>query len=76
MNLDQDRIIAGLDQLRKRMGAPLIPFDSGVTWRPIDPIDDEGIDVPPGDIDINPDDGTTEYQGRRVAVYIRDQTGH
>lgn len=74
MNLDHDRIITGLDQLRRRMGAPLISFDSGVTWRSIDPIDDEGIDVPPDGIEFNPD-GTLGYQGRRAAVYIRDQFG-
>lgn len=56
-----------LNQLREAMGASLIP------WVPeIDELVTTGIDVSPDDITIAPN-GTLEYKGRTVTVYIRDQ---
>ena len=67
----------GLNQLRRQMGANLIPWDPERNWQPID-IDKilggTGIDIPPDEIDPF-GDGTLGYRGRRVAVYIRDQYG-
>jgi hypothetical protein len=65
----------GLNQLRQQMGTELIPWESGGNWDPID-IDGllvtTGIDIPPEEIEYAPD-GTLEYNGRKVVVYIRDQ---
>ena len=74
MNLNLERITEGLNQLRVRMGAPLISWDSGQQWHPIDPIDVDGIDISGDDVEFDTD-GTITYLGRRVAVYIRDQYG-
>ena len=64
-----------LNQLRQQMGAELISWNSGGDWDPID-IDGllvtTGIDIPPDEIEYAPD-GTLEYEGRKVVVYIRDQ---
>lgn len=66
----------GLNKLRQQMRAELISWSSGGNWDPID-IDDlldkEGIDILPDEIEY-PDDGTLEYKGRKVVVYIRDQS--
>ena len=67
----------GLNQLRQKMGANLIPWDPERNWQPIDideMLGDTGIDIPPEEIDPFVD-GTLGYRGRRVAVYIRDQYG-
>ena len=65
----------GLNELRQQMGAELISWNSGGNWDPID-IDGllitTGIDIPPDEIEYAPD-GTLEYKGRKVVVYIRDQ---
>ncbi len=62
-----------LNQLRQQMGAELISWNSGGNWDPIDiELDGEGIEIPPEEIIIAPD-GTLEYEGRKVVVYIRDQ---
>ena len=56
-----------LNRLRHQMGAKLI------SWKSIDQIlNTEGIQVEPEEIKIS-DDGTLEYEGRKVVVYIRDQ---
>ena len=64
-----------LNDLRQQMGAELISWNSGGDWEPID-IDGllvtTGIDIPPDEIEYAPD-GTLEYEGRKVVVYIRDQ---
>ena len=55
------------NRLRQQMGAKLI------SWKPIDQLlNTEGIQVEPEKIKIS-DDGTLEYEGRKVVVYIRDQ---
>ena len=65
----------GLNGLRQQMGAPLISWKSGGDWEPID-IDGmlvtTGIEISPDEIEYAPD-GTLEYEGRKVVVYIRDQ---
>ena len=65
----------GLNELRQQMGTELISWNSGGNWDPID-IDGllitTGIDIPPDEIEYAPD-GTLEYEGRKVVVYIRDQ---
>ena len=56
-----------LNRLLEAMGANLIP------WVPeIDQFVEAGIDVSPDDI-TTASNGTLEYKGRTVAVYIRDQ---
>ena len=66
----------GLNQLREQMGAELISWRAGGNWKPID-IDEQlvedGIDILPDEIEYAPD-GTLEYEGRKVVVYIRDQS--
>ena len=63
----------GLNQLREEMGAELTSWNSGGNWDPIDIVlDGEGKEIPPDEIIIAPD-GTLEYEGRKVVVYIRDQ---
>ena len=63
-----------LNELRQQMGAELIPWNSGENWDPIDiELDDEGIEIRPEEIEYGPD-GTLRYRGRKVVVYIRDQS--
>ena len=61
----------GLNQLRARMGAGLIQWNSGITWTRIDTI--EGEEIETFDDLVPLPDGTIVYKGERVAVYIRDQ---
>lgn len=59
------------NRLRKQMGAPLSQWQPATSWSPIRPIKKV---VPIGD--IKPvEDGTLEWEGERVAAYIRDQYG-
>ena len=63
-----------LNQLRQQMGAELIPWESGGRWDPIDiELDGEGIEIPLEEIEYD-SDGTLGYEGRKVVVYIRDQS--
>lgn len=63
----------GLNRLRQRMGAEFIVWNSERDWDPISIVlDTEGLDISPDDLEY-PDDGTLEYKGRKVVVYIRDQ---
>ena len=63
----------GLNQLRQQMGAELISWSSGGNWDPIDiELGGDGKEILPEEIEYAPD-GTLEYQGRKVVVYIRDQ---
>ena len=59
---------------RERMGAKLRPWSPTVEgWRDIDEeLQGHGIEIDLGNIEIQ-GDGTFVHQGRRVAVYIRDQ---
>ena len=67
MNLPDFSNDEALNQLRKEMGADLIP------WVPeIGKLVSTGIEVPPDEITTRPN-GTLEYKGRTVVVYIRDQ---
>ena len=65
----------GLNQLRQNMGSELISWNSGEEWKSIN-IDKilvtTGIEITPDEIEYA-DDGTLEYGGRKVVVYIRDQ---
>lgn len=55
------------------MGAEFIVWNSERDWDPISIVlDTEGLDISPDDLEY-PDDGTLEYKGRKVVVYIRDQ---
>ncbi len=63
----------GLNRLRQRMGAELKPWNSEKDWDPISIVlETKGLDISPDDLEY-PDDGTLEYKGRKVVVYIRDQ---
>ena len=75
MNLPDFSKHVGLNQLRQNMGAELISWNSGGDWKSIN-IDEilitTGMDIPSDKIEYA-DDGTLEYEGRKVVVYIRDQ---
>lgn len=75
MNLPDFSKHVGLNQLRQNMGAGLISWNSGEEWNSIN-IDKilvtTGIEIPPDEIEYAAD-GTLEYAGRKVVVYIRDQ---
>lgn len=75
MNLPNFREDVGLNQLRRKMEAELISWNSGEDWKSID-LDEvlrkTGIEIPPDEIEPA-DDGTLEHKGRTVVVYIRDQ---
>ena len=57
-----------LNRLRQQMGAELIPWTSGIDGMLVT----TGIEISPDEIVYAPD-GTLEYEGRKVVVYIRDQ---
>ena len=75
MNLPDFSQDEGFNRLRERMGAELIAWKSEGIWDPIN-IDEilvtTGVDTSLDDVGAA-DDGTLEYRGRRVVVYIRDQ---
>ena len=57
------------NDLRARMGAGFVPWNSGFSgWKPFE-IDD----IPLDRIKPNPTKGTLEFDGNTVVVYIRDQ---
>ena len=64
-----------LNALRQRMGAPLIVWNPREDWVPID-IDEilepTELVISAKDIEYAPD-GTLEYNGQKLIVYIRDQ---
>ncbi len=60
-----------LDDLLKRMGIPFKPFVGPETEKLII---GPGITVGPNEVEVVPD-GTLEYQGRKVVLYIRDVRG-
>ena len=76
MNLPDFSKHVELNQLQQNMGAELISWNSGEDWQPIN-IDKilvtTGIGIPPPDEIEYADDGTLEYGGRKLVVYIRDQ---
>ena len=61
-----------LDDLRKRMGVPFQPF-VGTEIEKL--MTGPGITVGSDDVEVA-FDGTLEYQGRKVVLYIRDVRGH
>ena len=67
-----------LNELRQLMGTELIPWKSGGNWAPIN-IDEilitTGLDISPDEIEYAPD-GTLEYKGQKVVVYIRDHISY
>ena len=64
-----------LNQLRLQMNAQLVNWSEGGIWNSID-IDEiletTGHDISPEELAVARD-GTLEYEGRKVVVYIRDQ---
>ena len=76
MNLPDFSKHVGLNQLRQNMEAGLISWNSGEEWNSIN-IDKilvtTGIEITPDKIEYATD-GTLEYGGRKVVVYIRDQS--
>ncbi len=60
-----------LDDLLKRMGVPFQPFVGTEKKLMTGP----GITVGSDDVEVALD-GTLEYQGRKVVLYIRDVKGH
>ena len=75
MNLPDFSKHVGLNQLRQNMGTELISWNSGEEWNSIN-IDKvlvtTGIEITPDKIEYA-DDGTLEYGGQKLVVYIRDQ---
>jgi hypothetical protein len=75
MNVNIDT--TGLENIRIAMGADLIRHGS-TEWASTIPSNiigilvTDGADVPINDVFVNPN-GTLEYLGRRILVYIRDQ---
>lgn len=66
---------APLDLVLEKMGVrELVRIEvNSSDWRPLEVrLQEEGVDVSPGDI-VVAKDGTFEYQNRKVIVYIRDQ---
>jgi len=63
-----------LTLVREKIGAKLSDFDGSFEFDSIDKIlETEGIEITSfEDLDF-PEDGTIEYQGRKILVYIRDQ---
>lgn len=65
----------GLNRLRHRMRAELVQWHSGTELRVLNAdemLQTTGLDISPEDLEY-PEDGTLEYKGRKVVVYIRDQ---
>ena len=56
-----------LNELLQLMGAELVPWQSGIDGILVT----TGIEIPQAEIKYAPD-GTLEYEGRKVVVYIRD----
>lgn len=66
----------GLNELREKMGAPLIRFVAPkgrptLTPEEVEELATRGIEVPLKDVGVL-NDGTFLYKGRRVVLYIRD----
>jgi len=66
-----------LNELRNKMGAELIEWSPGFNWQGFNPdewrrIQTIGLDVKLEEV-IPADDGTLEYRGQKVILYIRDQ---
>ena len=57
-----------LNELLQLMGAELVPWQSGIDGMLVT----MGIEISQEEIEYAPD-GTLEYEGRKVVVYIRDQ---
>lgn len=72
-----------LSRLLEKMGAelpsPLIDFSQH--WKALDvaeidrKLSSEGVDISINELEVSSIDGAFIYEGRRVLVYIRDQTG-
>ena len=76
MNLQDFSEDAGLNELREQMGAKRIPWKSEVDWEPINinaMLVPTGLAISPNKIEYAKE-GTLEYEGQKLVVYIRDQT--
>ena len=75
MKLPDFKVHELLNRLRTQMNARLVDWSEGGVWNSID-IDEiletTGHDISPEDLSVAKD-GTLEYKGRKVVVYIRDQ---
>ena len=66
-----------LDGFRKQMGASEVGWDSGAQVRQIShdewaKLSSDGIEIPISELEY-PEDGTLQWKGEKVVVYIRDQ---
>lgn len=66
-----------LNEVREKMGAELVEWSPSILWQGFDPeewrrLEREGIEVPLQDV-VPADDGTLEYRGQKIVLYIRDQ---
>lgn len=75
MKLPDFKVNNLFNQLRTQMNARLVDWSEGGLWNSID-IDEiletTGHDISPEELSVA-NDGTLEYKGRKVVVYIRDQ---
>lgn len=81
MRLPDFRNFDPLNKLRKEMGIDgFIEWNPNIQWKDINPEDwrnlhIQGLEVPLEEIKTQ-SDGTLEYRGRKVVVYIRDQISY
>ncbi len=76
MNLPDFSKDAGLNGLLEQMGAKLISWKYSGNWNPINInkiLVPTGLTISPNEIKYA-EDGTLEYEGQKLVVYIRDQT--
>ena len=75
MKLPDFKVHDLFNRLRTQMNAQLVDWSEGGLWNSID-IDEiletTGHDISPEELSVA-NDGTLEYKGRKVVVYIRDQ---
>jgi len=77
MNLPDFLKYAPLNRLRQMMGAELKEWGLGLNWQGFDPeewrrLQTTGVEVKLEDV-VPVDDGTLEYRGQKIILYIRDQ---
>ena len=77
MNLPDFLKYTPLNNLRQMMGAELEEWALGLNWKGFDPeewrrLQTRGIEVKLDEV-VPVDDGTLEYRGQKIILYIRDQ---
>lgn len=77
MKLSRFNWEGSLDGLRKEMGASEVGWDSGTQIRRLSHdewarLSSVGVDIPISQLEY-PEDGTLQWRGEKVVVYIRDQ---